>query len=80
MQFKVQEMMTSCPFKAAQAGIVGFGFGAFFGLFTFAIQDPTRIDSQPKEREKSLKKDTKKLLLWAKILAKLDVCLLSQSV
>ncbi|XP_075248944.1 mitochondrial import inner membrane translocase subunit Tim22-like [Convolutriloba macropyga] len=60
MQFKVQEMMTSCPFKAAQAGVVGFGFGAFFGLFSFAIQDPTRLDSQPQRTREVFKEGYQK--------------------
>ncbi|XP_063726668.1 mitochondrial import inner membrane translocase subunit Tim22-like [Symsagittifera roscoffensis] len=60
MQFKVNEMMMSCPFKAAQAGVVGFGFGAFFGLFSFAIQDPTQTNLQPQRTREVFKEGYQK--------------------
>ncbi|KAE8215237.1 hypothetical protein CF319_g6601 [Tilletia indica] len=40
----MNQAMESCPFKVGMAGVMGFGFGAFFSLLgsSFAMDDPLR--------------------------------------
>lgn len=38
-QKKIESISESCAFKSGMAGVVGFGMGVFFGVFTAAI-DP----------------------------------------
>ena len=42
------------------SGIVGFAFGGFFGLFSFAIQDPTRVSTTPQRTRDVLREGVQK--------------------
>ena len=57
-------------------GVVGFGFGAFFGLFSFAIQDPTRLDSQPQRTREVMREGYQKTTSMGKNFAQIG-CMFS---